>query len=230
MSGRNWRGYASRHGCNHGARQFARVGVLTAAGLWPRVPHAVLAQPAPAQPVAPVGDAPQAPPASEAPAAPAPVLAEPPPSSPAPQEPPATPPASSPSLVPPRVVRSKPPVYPVSHLTHGEHPTVVLKATILADGSVADVSVEHTAGEDFDQAAIEALRRWSFEPASRDGVAIASRVGVAVHFELPELGAFEVASVSRPNRWCPIRMGSWPRTRKSRRQSSAPTPTWSLLA
>ena len=99
-------------------------------------------------------------------------------------------------LVPPRVLKSVPPAYPVSHLTHGEHPTVVLKASIMADGSVTDVIVEHTAGEDFDRAAIEAVKRWTFEPATRDGAAIASRVGVAVHFELPELGTFDVVSVT----------------------------------
>ncbi len=99
-------------------------------------------------------------------------------------------------MVPPRVLESVAPVYPVEHLTHGEHPTVVLKATILADGEVTDVTIEHTAGDDFDRAAIEAVRRWTFEPARRGGVAIASRVGVAVHFDLPELGTFEVHSVT----------------------------------
>ncbi|MFT3925833.1 MAG: TonB family protein [Myxococcales bacterium] len=153
---------------------------LLLSGLAPRVGLA--------QPVGetPAGEgAPSNPPPSptDAPAAPAP-------SSPAPGAP------AAPALTPPRVVRSVPPVYPVSHLTHGEHPTVVLKATILADASVADVTVEHSAGEDFDQAAIEAVRQWTFEPASREGVAIASRVGVAVHFELPELGTFDVVSVT----------------------------------
>lgn len=100
------------------------------------------------------------------------------------------------ALVPPRVLASAPPVYPPSHLPHGEHPTVVLKVTILADGRVADVSVEHTAGPDFDSAAIAAVTRWTFEPARRGAQAIASRIGIAVHFELPELATLEIAAVT----------------------------------
>ncbi len=103
---------------------------------------------------------------------------------------------AAPELVPPRVLESVPPIYPVAHLEHGEHPTVVLKVTIQPDGSVADVTVEHSSGDDFDRAAIEAVTRWKFAPARRGPQAIASRVGVAVHFELPELGVVDVASVS----------------------------------
>ncbi|MDB4989867.1 MAG: Outer rane receptor protein [Myxococcaceae bacterium] len=99
-------------------------------------------------------------------------------------------------LLPPRVLESRPPEYPSSHLGHGEHPTVVLKVTILADASIADINVEHTAGVDFDEAAITAVRAWRFEPAHRGLEPIASRIGIAVHFELPELATFEVAAVT----------------------------------
>jgi TonB family protein len=67
---------------------------------------------------------------------------------------------------------------------------------VLADGSVSDVQVEHTAGEEFDQAAVAAVEHWTFEPARRAGQPIASRVGVAVHFELPELAVVDVAAVT----------------------------------
>jgi iron complex outermembrane receptor protein len=100
-------------------------------------------------------------------------------------------------LQPPRVLESPPPLYPVAHLEHGEHPTVVLKISVLADGSAADITVEHTAGEDFDRAAIEAVRRWRFEPARRGVQPIASRIGVAVHFELPELATVEIEAVTQ---------------------------------
>lgn len=99
-------------------------------------------------------------------------------------------------LQPPRVLESVPAVYPASHLSHGEHPTVVLKATILADGKVADLTVEHSAGPDFDEAALAAVRLWRFAPALRGSEPIASRIGVAVHFDLPELGSFDVAAVT----------------------------------
>ncbi|MET0340895.1 MAG: TonB family protein [Polyangiales bacterium] len=107
------------------------------------------------------------------------------------------------ALVPPRVVESVPPVYPAAHLSHGEHPTVVLKVTILSDGSVADLMVEHTAGPDFDNAAIAAVRRWRFEPGRRGAEPIASRIGIAVHFDLPELANVEVAAVTSAEAMAP---------------------------
>jgi TonB family protein len=105
-------------------------------------------------------------------------------------------PEAPPVLVPPKVVESAPPVYPQAHLAHGEHPTVVLKVTVLATGEPADVAVEHSAGPDFDDAAVHAVRQWRFEPARRGTLPIASRVGVAVHFELPELSVVDVVAVS----------------------------------
>lgn len=100
------------------------------------------------------------------------------------------------ALLPPRVLESVPPVYPASHLSHGEHPTVVLKVTVLADGSVADIHVEHTAGADFDAAAVAAVKEWQFAPARRGEQPIASRIGIAVHFDLPELAVFDVTAVT----------------------------------
>jgi iron complex outermembrane recepter protein len=135
-----------------------------------------------------------------------PLYAQAPPAQQAPDAPPPDAPATEPAepvLVPPRVLHSVPPTYPASHQTHGEHPTVVLKLTILADGSIADAAVEHSAGDDFDQAAISAVKQWTFEPARRGGEAIASRVGVAVHFELPELGVVDVVSVQEASPMVP---------------------------
>jgi iron complex outermembrane receptor protein len=119
-----------------------------------------------------------------------------PPSAPPPAPDVITPPAPD-VMTPPRVISSPPPVYPATHQGHPEHPSVLLKVTILADGSVADVQVEHSAGDDFDQAAREAVLHWTFEPARRGGQAIASRVGVAVHFELPELGEVDVTAIAQ---------------------------------
>ncbi len=158
---------------------------------------AVHAQPAPgAEPSSPAPPAPEEAAGDEPEEAPAPPAAP-----PAPAEP-AAPTASevsrpnAPALTPPRVLHSVAPIYPVSHLSHGEHPTVVLKATILADGAITEMQIEHSAGKDFDDAAIAAVKQWTFEPARREGEAIASRVSVAVHFELPELGTFEIASIT----------------------------------
>ncbi|HEX6239563.1 MAG TPA: TonB-dependent receptor [Polyangiales bacterium] len=104
--------------------------------------------------------------------------------------------AAPPQMVPPQLLHSPPPVFPREKLSSGEHPTVVLKVTVFADGSLGDVVVEHSAGAAFDQAAQLAVRNWTFAPARRGDAPIASRVGVAVHFELPELGVHEVTALT----------------------------------
>jgi iron complex outermembrane receptor protein len=104
--------------------------------------------------------------------------------------------AAAPGITPPRLLKSAAPTFPADKLESGEHPTVVLKVTVFADGTIGDVVVEHSAGASFDAAATEAVRAWSFMPAQKAGVAIPSRVGVAVHFELPELGLEAVTAVS----------------------------------
>jgi len=90
-----------------------------------------------------------------------------------------------PDVHPPHLVASPPPTYPEGREGEGLHPTVIVRLTVTAEGEVADVVVEHSAGADFDAAAVEAVRGWSFEPARRGAVPVSSRIRVAVHFEPP---------------------------------------------
>lgn len=93
--------------------------------------------------------------------------------------------APSEALTPPRLLESPPPVYPAHREAEGEHPTIVLVITLDGKGEVTEVEVEHGFDEDFDRAAVEAVQRWKFEPAKRGDRPVASRIHVAVHFELP---------------------------------------------
>jgi len=88
-------------------------------------------------------------------------------------------------LQPPRLLRSQPPVYPESQVQSQQHPTVVVEVTVSDKGRVLTSRIEHSASSDFDLAALDAVRKWQFAPATRDGKPITSRVRVAVHFELP---------------------------------------------
>ncbi len=98
---------------------------------------------------------------------------------------------ANPPLQPPRLLESPPPRYPEEHVGEGLHPTVVLQVTLNRLGGVEGAEVEHgaevrhQADPAFNEAAVAAVRRWKFAPATRDGVAIASRIRVAVHFSLP---------------------------------------------
>lgn len=62
---------------------------------------------------------------------------------------------------------------------------VLLKVRVLANGSVAAVSVETSSGHELlDEAALEAVRQWHFVPAKRGGQAVDSWVNVPINFNL----------------------------------------------
>ncbi|MBW2161167.1 MAG: TonB-dependent receptor [Deltaproteobacteria bacterium] len=94
-------------------------------------------------------------------------------------------------LHPPHLLDSPPPTFPPGREGRGLHPTVILLVTVTADAKVTDVVLEHSAGADFDAAAVEAIQTWTFEPATRNGTPVASRIRVAVHFEEPEVGVHD---------------------------------------
>ncbi len=98
-----------------------------------------------------------------------------------------TPPgASTEAVTPPRLVEGAAAEYPEDALRSGREATVVLRITVDVDGSVSNVEVVESAGEDFDGAAMDAARRSRFEPARRGDVAVAARVLYPVVFRLPE--------------------------------------------
>jgi periplasmic protein TonB len=65
------------------------------------------------------------------------------------------------------------PIYPALSRRLREEGVVRLSVMILADGRVAEVSVQKSSGfPRLDAAAVAAVRRWHYLPARRDGVAI----------------------------------------------------------
>ncbi len=101
-------------------------------------------------------------------------------------------------LHPPHLVASPPPRYPAGRENEGLHPTVILRVTVTAEGEVTDVIVEHSADEDFDEEAIAAVERWTFEPALEGQTPVPSRIRVAVHFEPPAAGVPHVGDSHEP--------------------------------
>lgn len=79
------------------------------------------------------------------------------------------------------------PAYPTTPRRLGIQGTTMLRVHVLADGRIGDVRVEHSAGHpDLDQAAMEAVRRWRFEPARRGADAVAMSVLLPVEFRLTQ--------------------------------------------
>lgn len=87
---------------------------------------------------------------------------------------------------PPKLLEAAQPDYPEAARAQGIHGTVVLRVTIDDQGQVTAAEVVSPLGQGLDEAARAAALRYRFEPASRDGKPIASRIRVEVVFELPE--------------------------------------------
>jgi protein TonB len=77
------------------------------------------------------------------------------------------------------------PRYPDAARRQGAEGTVLLKARVTEHGRVDEVQIETSAGHPaLDQAAVEALQRWRFEPARRGRDAIAVWVTIPFQFKL----------------------------------------------
>ncbi|WP_240906138.1 energy transducer TonB [Thermomonas sp. HDW16] len=105
-------------------------------------------------------------------------------------EPPA-PPAPAPAPAAPASVTSTdavpvsrpPPRYPQSAMRRNIGGTVRVQATVAPDGSVERLELAAGSGNrDLDRAAMEAVRRWTFRPATRNGQPVASTVVVPLEF------------------------------------------------
>lgn len=108
------------------------------------------------------------------------------------------------SLIPPLPVEAKPPVlvqaradsryardfqppYPAAMLRLQKEGDVTLKISIGADGRVLDAVLVSAADPAFFEAARQqAIARWRFLPATRDGVPVASERVMTVHFRLTD--------------------------------------------
>ena len=117
---------------------------------------------------------PKAPPSERAVKAPEPP--PPPPVEPSPQPQQQAEPQPAP-VVPPSAEASElnnpAPAYPKLSRRLGEKGTVTLALLVKADGTVGDIRVKNSTGyKRLDDAAVNAIRRWKFVPASQAGIAI----------------------------------------------------------
>ncbi|MDO9051389.1 MAG: energy transducer TonB [Methylotenera sp.] len=77
------------------------------------------------------------------------------------------------------------PAYPMLARKMGEQGKVLLKVLVSQDGKAEVVKVDTSSGhQKLDQAAIEAVKRWSFVPAKRSNQPISAYVLVPVNFTL----------------------------------------------
>lgn len=137
-----------------------------------------VAQAAPVAPVsAPTAPTPPAP-RAEAPPAPAPPSPAPAPAVTAPSKTDVSIPASY-------SASNQKPIYPNMSKRLGEQGTVVLRVLVKADGSAGEVEVKSSSNYSrLDQAAIDAVKTWRFNPAKIDGKATDEWYQVPIPFKL----------------------------------------------
>jgi len=77
------------------------------------------------------------------------------------------------------------PRYPALSRRLGERGKVLLEVLILTDGSVGEIAVKTSSGfPRLDSAALEAVRRWRFQPARRGTTPIAFRYDLTIDFTI----------------------------------------------
>lgn len=77
------------------------------------------------------------------------------------------------------------PAYPMSARRMGEQGKVLLKVLVSEDGKAATVQVDRSSGHSkLDEAAVEAVKKWSFVPAKRSNKPMSAYVLVPINFSL----------------------------------------------
>lgn len=75
------------------------------------------------------------------------------------------------------------PEYPAESKDNGEEGTVYLSVKVSATGSAQEVSLHKSSGYiNLDRAAIKAVKRWRFNPAKKEGIAVEAQAIVPIKF------------------------------------------------
>ena len=86
----------------------------------------------------------------------------------------------------PQMKKSVNPIYPENMKKAGTEGEVWIKAVVNEKGFVETIEVFRTTNKDFNEATIEAAKKWEFVPASKDGKAIRAEVTIPFKFRLGE--------------------------------------------
>ncbi len=91
------------------------------------------------------------------------------------------------TVVPPKVIKDEGAEYPAPALAEHFKASVDVSVVVTIDaaGNVTDAKVEQPAGHGFDESAIAAAKKLTFQPATRNGRAIASKTRHLYHFDPP---------------------------------------------
>jgi len=103
-----------------------------------------------------------------------------------PTDPPGGAAAEKPKDTPPKLKKFVEATHPPAALEQGLTARVEVELVVGTDGLVKDAKVVTPVGSGFDEAALEAVRQFEFEPATRDGQPMAARIRYAYEFVLKQ--------------------------------------------
>lgn len=83
---------------------------------------------------------------------------------------------------PPMPTKTVPPVYPAELRRDRVAGMVTMSITVDEKGMVSNPVVKKSTREEFEQPAIDAVSKWKFEPAKKDGKPVSVQVVVPVKF------------------------------------------------
>jgi TonB family protein len=86
-------------------------------------------------------------------------------------------------LLAPVATQKVDPEYPLELMRRNVEGTVALYAVIHSDGHVSDVKVLRGVNDRLDEYAMAALSRWHFQPATKNGTAVALEAVVMIPFK-----------------------------------------------
>jgi len=87
------------------------------------------------------------------------------------------------TIGPPRKIKDVKPVYPQMAVFQQARGTVIIEITIGTDGKVHEARIVHAVPQ-LDQAALEAVRQWEYEPTRVNGTLVALTMTVIVNFTI----------------------------------------------
>lgn len=87
-------------------------------------------------------------------------------------------------VTPPRAIYSPDPAYPDGARKKKREGTVVLWTVIDERGRATQIRVAQCLGAGLDEAAVEAVSKWRFEPAKKDGQPVAVQLNIEITFPL----------------------------------------------
>ena len=83
-------------------------------------------------------------------------------------------------------LKTPPPDYPHKLKRDGVSGVVAVKVLIDETGSVTECTVSKSTNPEFDGAALDAVKRWKFKPAQKDGNPVKAKLLIPIQFQINE--------------------------------------------